>query len=199
MIKKLSQGIVERQIQRSFLTEEDRSTYEYAYEILIDKIVNIVVAIAIAAIFQSFFTVAVFLVSYIPLRTYAGGYHARTNGGCAFASAVVLCIVSIGMNNFQAVYYIYLMVIMGIVSSVIIWYLAPVEDLNKPLDELEAKTYRSKARVIWGLEIVISIILCVIGLTYIGLIIVVSQTLLAVMLVVGKINNQIRKATKKGL
>ncbi len=42
MLNKLSKGIVEWQIQRKYLSNEERELYEYAYEVLINQIINII-------------------------------------------------------------------------------------------------------------------------------------------------------------
>ena len=90
MLNKLSKGIVEWQIQRKYLSNEERELYEYAYEVLINQIINIIAAILIAVFMHALIHVFVFLVCYIPLRSYCGGYHAKTNIGCTCISALVI-------------------------------------------------------------------------------------------------------------
>ncbi len=90
MLNKLSKGIVDWQIQRKYLSNEERELYVYAYEVLINQVINIIAAILIAVLMHALIPVLVFLVCYIPLRSYCGGYHAKTNIGCTCISALVI-------------------------------------------------------------------------------------------------------------
>ena len=74
MIKKWAERVVDWQIGKSFLSVEERGLYRYAYEVLLNQIVNILIAILIAALFRAPMPVFVFLISYIPIRSYCGGF-----------------------------------------------------------------------------------------------------------------------------
>lgn len=87
MIRNLAERIVEWQIKKHSLPDEDRGLYQYAYEVLLNQVINVLIAILIAVLFHAPMPVFLFLASYIPLRSYCGGHHARTNGGCTAVSA----------------------------------------------------------------------------------------------------------------
>ena len=44
------------------------------------------------------------------------------------------------------------------ISSILLWLLAPVETSHKPLDELEQRVYRHRARLIWCVESLVMIV-----------------------------------------
>ena len=114
-------------------------------------LVNIIlVYIAGVLIGNKFNCVSYFLTFYI-LRTYAGGYHAHSKTACF----VVTCIIEV-----CAVFAIYLShfslysLIVCIVLSFLIYMLAPIESVNKPLTEEEQHLYKNKTAV--------AVLLCVI-------------------------------------
>lgn len=93
MIEKLAQTLVAWQMERNYLKEKDRGLYTYAYELLLGQTVNFLIACILAVVFHAYLTVFIFLVAYIPLRSYAGGHHAETSGICTVVSAAILCVV----------------------------------------------------------------------------------------------------------
>ncbi|MBE5994910.1 MAG: hypothetical protein E7247_21280, partial [Paenibacillaceae bacterium] len=73
MLQRISEDIVSWQIKKNLLKDDQRALYLYAYEILLNQIINIIVAVIIAVIMRAPMPVFVFLASYIPLRSYCGG------------------------------------------------------------------------------------------------------------------------------
>ena len=60
--------------------------------------INISSALIIGLIFGKFFEAAVFIVAYCSLRSFAGGYHAKTPLRCYVFSVIMLIIVLVGIN-----------------------------------------------------------------------------------------------------
>ena len=56
-------------------------------------------------------------------------------------------------------------VILLVVSSVVIWILAPVETENNPLDEVEVCVYRRRTKIVLAIELAV-IFLCFITAKY---------------------------------
>ena len=76
MVERLAERLVAWQIRNKYLTSQDQKLYQYAFELLIGQVVNLLIACLLAVVFQAYGTVLVFLLSFIPLRSYAGGHHA---------------------------------------------------------------------------------------------------------------------------
>lgn len=153
MVDKFSARIVSWQIARGILKQEDQELYQYAYELLINQVCNIAISIMIAFIFSAWIPVLAFSLVYMPLRSYAGGVHARTNELCLLVSVLVLlfiCILSkaaVGINTRLSE------LITMILSGLVIYRLAPVEDVNRPFNAAEVKHFRKTARLIWIIEV----------------------------------------------
>jgi len=45
-----------------------------------------------------------------------------------------------------------------IVSAILIFAFSPIEDKNKPLDEIEKKVYRRRAMVAWTVEVLLGVV-----------------------------------------
>lgn len=187
MLARISGKIVNWQIKTGILSDEERAVYQYAYELLLNQVINIFLAVLIAVVFAAPIPVLLFLISYIPMRSFCGGYHADTNLGCTIVSALLICCVCwIYQNIRESVLMIYYPFVYLISGYLVIRY-APVPTQNKPLDETETVRYRQKSRLLWLLETVIGIALYFLLREY-GVVIAVSHLFLACMMIVGKLS-----------
>lgn len=188
---KLARRIGNNLVQSNVIEAEDIEIYIYGINQIFVSILNIVSALIIGLIFGVFWEIAVFMAVYIPLRSYAGGYHARTPLRCYIFSVIMLIIVSAGIKYLYVaewVYYAFLAF-----AIIVLFLLSPVEDKNKPLDEIEYKVYKKRAILITIAEMLLSILLKMIGLDNIFIAVVYSFIVLSVMLIAGMIKNSLLK------
>ncbi|WP_097005805.1 accessory gene regulator ArgB-like protein [Lacrimispora amygdalina] len=191
MLQRISNGIVSWQIKKNLLKDNQRSLYLYAYEVLLNQIINIVVAVVIAVILRAPMPVLVFLVSYIPLRSYCGGYHAKTNGVCTVVSAILIIITCLLEMYIVGTAALYLPIAGFLISGILIFIFAPVPDKNKLLDEEETRRYRLKSRQLWLAEVIAGGIFWFANIR-ICVVLAISHLLLSMMLVYGVLKNSKR-------
>lgn len=178
-------------INNNIIKKEDAEIYSYGFKEMIFIIINVITTLFIGLIFNKVFEVILFMITYIPIRVYAGGYHARTKLRCYIFSVLMLISVCYILKLYLLKSYL-LIVILSIISSSMILYLAPVEDKNKPLDEIEIKVYTK--RTIRNL-IILLIALCItliFNKINLSSCICISLLCNGIMLIIGKINNSIR-------
>lgn len=187
MIKKSAVRLVKWQIEKGILQEEQRTTYEYAYEVLMSKVVNIVIAVIIALMFHAPLIVATLLAVYIPMRTYAGGYHAETNLGCTVISATIVCVVCYLVQNIPSEVILPFNIMAGLAAAFIIGIFVPVAAAHKPLDEIEVRRYRLRAYLMYFAGVCLGAAAYYYGLEQISFTIFLAYMILATMLVIGKI------------
>ncbi len=181
MIKNLAVKIVDWQIKRNTLQKEEHGLYLYAYEILINQTINILIAIALAILFRAPLSVFVFLIAYIPLRAFCGGHHAKTNEGCIIVSAIMICIICVTVQMLPGNANDIIPPIAFLISGLMIFKYAPVPDSNKPLSDEEIVRYRKISRKIWLAETAIGMILYFTRSTA-GTVIALSHIMLCVMI-----------------
>lgn len=184
-MEKLAGKIVDWQIEREFLNQQDRSLYVYAYGLLIGQGVNLLISCLLAVMFRSYMVVFVYLVSYIPLRSYAGGHHAGSYGLCTFISTIILTAACIMAKVIPQD----MIFVMGVaVMSAGTWFMVkrvPVEAEKKPLSQNEKQVYRKRCIAIWITEVVIWGISFFIGYKQISLSITLAHLTLICMLYLG--------------
>lgn len=196
MIRRQAERIVDWQIKKHFLSDGERGLYLYAYEVLLNQIMNLLAAILIAVLFRAPMPVFLFLISYIPLRSYCGGHHARTNGGCTVVSAILLCIICVMFKVLPGNITHVMQPLSYILSGLLIIHFAPVADANKPLDEKEIVRYRKKSRFVWLIEAFVGLFLFFIK-NPAGVVVSLSHIILCVMLIWGVLINKKNKDVSK--
>ncbi len=175
--------ITEALIAKSIISYEDKDIYTYGFKQGSLLLLNMITTIIIGLIFNVLWQCIVFLLAYIPLRSYAGGYHAKTQLRCYLFSIALMIIVSLITKH---VYWNELsIIIVTLISSLIILLLAPVADRNKPLDFEEIQTYQTKSRLILLFEVFAICIFINLGFKEVSVCIMLSIMILAVMLLLG--------------
>ena len=138
--------------------EENKEIIEYGMYRLKIYLVSIIVILALGYIMKMFIQSACFLVSFLPLRCYAGGYHAKTQKACSIISFLILYItfaIFRGFDNSSKSIVLFI----DMVCSLAVWQWAPVDNLNKRLDSEEIRKYRICTRKILLIESAILVIL----------------------------------------
>ena len=144
-------------------------------------------ALYVGLIFGVFPEIAVFMAAYIPLRSFAGGYHAKTPLSCYVFSVIMLIVVSIGLKYLHLADWVYYAVLVA--ATLVVLVLSPVEDRNKPLAEIEQKVYKKRTMNIAAAEVMVCLALKFVGYDNLFVAVVYSFVVLSFMLVAGKVKN----------
>lgn len=194
-LARLSSKIGNDLVRSNVVKEEDAEIYIYGINQILTSVINVSSALIIGLIFGAFFEVAVFMAAYIPLRSFAGGYHAKTPLRCYIFSVMMLIVVSIGMKYISLTEWVYYAVLSA--AALVVIVLSPVEDRNKPLDEIEHKVYKRRAIFIAVAEILIGLTFKLVGLDDLFVAVVYSFVALSFMLVAGKVKNCRCRSSKR--
>lgn len=146
-------------IRNNIITEQEQELYEYSYETMFARIIGVFTLVAIGFLFNCAFGVIAFCFTFTPIRIYAGGFHARGYAGCYLASVVAFLLIVCVYNVLDVAWVAPLVVVGSMASAIIIFFMSPVADPNKPLDEKESIQYREKARVIIAVEVLAIVIM----------------------------------------
>lgn len=197
MFRKISERIVDKLFKEGAIKEEEKDFYYYGIEVALSIMANIITTIAIGSIFNMVIESALFLLIYIPLRSYAGGYHASNEVRCYILSGLVNAGVLMFVKYIPKALDMPF-ALMGLILSVpVILLLAPVQDGNKVLDKKEKNFFKKRIRNILGLYIFITILCISLNLNSIAVIIVSSIFILQVILAIGIFNNYYKYKAKQ--
>ena len=187
MKNNISARITDSLVEAGAVPTEDKALYEYGIRQGILLVINIATAVLIGLVLGMFWQSIIFLLAYNPVRTYSGGYHARTALLCYLLSIPMMLVVLLGIKMIPWNGYICAAAL--ICAVVIIVILAPVADPNKPLNEREKIVYKGRARTYSAIFFGAALMLWFVGMRQVSLSIVMALGVAAVMLVIGAIKN----------
>lgn len=136
--------------------------YEYAVYVILSSAFHIATIIALGLCFNLLAESLVFYFSFIAIRKFAGGYHAKTPTRCylfsVISSIIMLCLIKF-VNSVSSIF-TYLLIIFEFLCIVMIISISPLDTENNLLNRHEKKWYKILSALISALIFIISL-LCV--------------------------------------
>lgn len=187
MTRKLARRLFKLQCQHGMLDEEKRSLYEYAYGVLIRKVIAYLLLGVIGFYMGTLKEVFIFLMAFTILRQFAGGIHLKKAENCIVVSVVLISTIGRYLNDFPN--FTIFMCLPWLISMRIIILLAPVGCDNKRFGLEEIKIYKIRTKVTLISESAIATLFLIIKSFIFAKGIVLAQIIVAMSLVLGWVNN----------
>lgn len=185
----MSEKITDILVENKIIAAENREIYRFGVKQGIMLLLNLFTVVVIGFAYGMILEVLIYIFSYVPLRSYSGGFHAKTHIMCYLGSVIILNAVLLMMKFLlysTPIYYF-----LAIISVLLIFFLSPVEDENKRLDDTEIVYYRKKSRLILSLEIIVIIVAYFIKHFEIMHSVSIAITTIGLLLLIGKVKNTI--------
>lgn len=135
MISNLSNKVLNFLLEQKVIqdTEYETEYYKYGIEITISSILNIVIIIALGIILGVLKESIIFLICFIVLRQFTGGYHADSYLKCNmyFALSFISLILIYKMTS--TILTTFICILISFACIVLITTYCPIEHINKPL------------------------------------------------------------------
>ena len=198
MVDKLVNYIVDRQIASGKIKQEEGSVYRYGYTLFFEKLINILIVTIICIITGKWIEIWEFLLAVIPLRSFAGGWHADKFWQCAILSnfMVVLMLFWINMISVKT---IEVYIIIEAVVLIIILSIMPTQNSNKPLSLEEMKKYKKITAFTWIIECCVMLVFMIYKEYIYSFILLYTHIIVAVAAIGGTMGkrNKIQRAGAK--
>ncbi len=154
-MKKIAASLMSYIYKLGFIEEGELDTYIYGMDIFLSSLLEVVSIIVISLAFDNFVETVLFFLAFIPLRIFAGGYHADTRLRCYLISLVVYLVFTFILSLLNQSTYTIVAVIGIIVSIFSILLFAPVIHQNKKVNNYEIKNYRKFSIIICSVQCII--------------------------------------------
>lgn len=187
MFYKTSVYIADILEEQNRFTADDKEVYRYGIQQGLNLILNILTTLIIGCFCGMIYQSILFLICYIPLRIFCGGYHAKTHLCCYICSIIMItCILLVTKHlSFNMLVY----EVFVLLSLITILVLAPVEDKNKKLDNNEKRVFRKRACILTFLEVLLFHIFCIIHFMFCYKIVFMALLSLSILMIIGQIKN----------
>ena len=144
MLSRLAKSTAHYFVYKNIIESEDEEIYAYGTELLYSGVLNILLAIIISLITDTVYPTFLFMLSFIILRQYIGGYHAKTHTGCMSILGTVLIVFSQLVRFIPSESEMVVSILLSAISVILTMVFAPVEHPNKPLSESEKNNLRKR-------------------------------------------------------
>ncbi|MCM0647730.1 accessory gene regulator B family protein [Clostridium swellfunianum] len=135
-------------LRNKIIDMDDRDIYIYGLQVILSTLIVTGSLLTLGIIFHEIPLTLGFMLTFISLRTYTGGYHANKFNSCFTISMTIylgqLLLSYIVPNDLK----ITVGISCVIISSLIIYKLSPIEHKNNPLSQNEKTKYRKISRII---------------------------------------------------
>jgi putative AIP processing-secretion protein len=193
LLNKISIKIINYLVDNKYLEHNNYNLYLYGIGRFLSNMI-----IAISLVLLGIFTgemanIFIFLLLFVPLRKYAGGFHFNSAFVC-FVSSIIAIYFAV---DFAKVLYNSIgQIITSLVFFLIILCNTPVESKNKPLSYREKTVFKKKTIIILIIHIVIYISFMISNNFIICSLVLSSITLEGVLVLIELINNKLKEIYK---
>lgn len=185
MIEKLAQKIYNYMSKHIQVDSELEDVYRYGIEVTISSILNICLVMIASVLLGNPLSGLSFLICFIMLRLFCGGYHANSYLKCNSLMVILFVVSHFGAKllfHYNLTDY-RLMSILLMLAFLPIYAFAPVKNKRKPLSERKAKKCRLLSIIIYILLSLLGLLLTSFGLLY-GSIIIITFIEISVLILV---------------
>jgi accessory gene regulator B len=113
---------------RNVVRPEQKDIIFYGLDLLLSNVISLLVLLLGGTILGRFMDTAFYLIAYIPLQSFGGGYHANTHLRCFLLTAFLVG-SSLWLMRAISQYWLF---IASLAGSIVIFIIAPVEHPNAP-------------------------------------------------------------------
>lgn len=149
---------VRRLIKHKIIEEDEFEIYRYGFEVFCLSTVTVVSILIISTYKGNLLETVCYFLGFIPLRIYAGGYHANTRIQCFSVSVIIYLIFSLILDNVNSTMISYYCMLSMVISWISIVVFAPVIHKNRLVSTKERKYYRKICIVICCIESALEVI-----------------------------------------
>lgn len=134
--------IVDKLEQMQMIQSKDTEMCKYGLGIFMSSMIEIISILLISAFVGNFVETLLLFLMFVPLRIYAGGYHANTRLSCYFVSLGMYVFFTATLVLLPISAYVITNIICSLFSCFAVYLMAPVIHYNKTINLVEKENYR---------------------------------------------------------
>lgn len=155
MISKFALTLAGHFADREVYSNDKINIYKYGFELLLSTAINMLGILLTSMVMGITIEAVFFCTAFIPLRLAAGGYHAKHHWSCILGFNLIFLGFAVFHRYVNSDFSIHYSLIAVIISSILIWALAPVEAVNKPLKPDQEKHQRKRSLIIVCIDLAV--------------------------------------------
>ncbi|MFQ9514243.1 MAG: accessory gene regulator ArgB-like protein [Eubacterium sp.] len=151
MFRYLSENITFLLIKNKVLDIKDRDIYIYGIETILLNASILIAVLIVSILGNNLYHFCGFIIFFVPLRVFVGGYHAKNSEMCFMLSIGVYTITLFIIKYWSEIFKSEIAIVFSIIAVIIIIVWSPLKNPNHPLAEYQ---YRRNKRIVYGIIVV---------------------------------------------
>lgn len=148
MLHKFATHIAKRLLAYDAISKDDFELYEFAAFSFLFNLIPLVLSAVIGLTLKMFWKSILFIIPYVSIRTFSGGYHLKSSKACFVVTNLVLLLSLIITKRMIYIGASHAFLAAIIFSSLIIFFLSPIDSETRKLTVFESKAFKRIARVL---------------------------------------------------
>ena len=158
----LAKYLCNKAIAVNAIEPEEKDLYMYAFSLLISSTYTWGTFILLGLFFDSLIAAICYMLFFIPLRIFCGGYHRESYCKC-YTSSLFLFLTVFFISKVPFLEKINLGLLIALPFTIwFIWKFAPLEDSNKPLNNYEITKYSKISKSVLSIDVTIVFLIWII-------------------------------------
>ena len=155
----ISRKITEKLIKKGIIAERKYSAdvYEYGIELILGDLINYILIFVIGIVLkQDAYIPLLYLICFVSVRIFSGGFHAVTHAGCSIFMIVFYLIFTLMYNVIlhMGILWVALFIVLSYLPIVLF---APVRNKNRYVSEKKARINRIRGICLYSLWAAVSV------------------------------------------
>ena len=155
----ISRKITEKLIKKGIIAERKYSAdvYEYGIELILGDLINYILIFVIGIVLkQDAYIPLLYLICFVSVRIFSGGFHAVTHAGCSIFMIVFYLIFTLMYNVIlhMGILWVVLFIVLSYLPIVLF---APVRNKNRYVSEKKARINRIRGICLYSLWAEVSV------------------------------------------
>lgn len=155
MFQRIAKRICSYLSNKGILNEENKDIYIYALEVIILNTSIFVSLFVISVMMKHITSMVCFILFFVPIRIYGGGYHAKKSITC-FLLSITSYVLALSILNSHTYLYLNRFIQVSLVCVIIMMYIfAPIVNENHPLDDKQYKRNKTIVRLLLIIDFIV--------------------------------------------
>lgn len=141
-MSRAARALADYVLYKGVINKNEYDMYEYGFQIALETGLSLIISGIIAGLLHMIPEGILFFIVFIPLRSYAGGLHMKKYLHCLILSCLTFSAVLLIVKYVRLP--IFILSIAFLVMEIAIYYMYPVENINREVDEAENLFFRQR-------------------------------------------------------
>lgn len=190
-MERIAAALTDYLVEKNAIFKDDYEIYKYGFLTGIEMLICIVICFFIAIRMDMIDIFCVFFLVFFSLRSFVGGFHMNSYVACLFCSCIVFYIMLLSVKYYP-IDKNYSIILSGC-EIILIYYMNPVENINRPVDENEKILFTQRIHQILIIISLVIIVMYVVNSCDYLTTITYTLTIVIISMFLGKMKNYIFK------